>query len=130
MFNTFQPILEPLKSRFLKINIHKKIDDKATHFSTTILPQAINTIAVQSIKTCIKGYKLIQCDVRYVKNYIKSQNFYKYFKQAAEEANRQLSTSEPNNSFRNSLRVDPKDLLSKKTINFPNNFNNVIDLYK
>ena len=73
---------------------------------------------------------MIQGDVRYVKNYIKSQNFYRYFKQAAEEANRQLSTSEPNNSFRDSLRVNPKDLLSKKTINFPNNFNNVIDLYK
>lgn len=95
------------------------------------MPQAINNLTIKSVKTCIKGYKLIQSDIKYVKNLVKSNDFYKYFKQVTDEANRQLSNNQNDLSFRNSLKVSPNDFLSNnKPIKIPNNFNNVIDLYK
>lgn len=40
-------------------------------------------------------------------------------------------TSNNSNSFKDSLKVNPTDLLpNKKSITISNNFNNVIDLYR
>lgn len=95
------------------------------------MPQTINNLAVKSVKTCIKGYKLIQGDVKYVKNFVKSKDFYKYFKEVANEANRQLSNSQKELSFRDSLKVNPNNFLTNnKPIKISDKFNNVIDLYK
>ena len=123
--------MESLEPIIQKINFPKKIQSKLKHFSSITLPQTMNNLAIQSAKTCIKGYKLIQGDVKYVKNFVKSKDFYKYFKEVACEANRQLSNPQKELSFRESLKVNPKDFLpNNKPIKISNNFNNVIDLYK
>lgn len=62
-----------------------------------------------------------------------------YAKNIIEQANNELLnnnsmpayTSNNSNSFKDSLKVNPTDLLpNKKSITISNNFNNVIDLYR
>ena len=132
-----QPILPHLKNILNKINFPKKIFTKLNYFSSNILPQKMNNLAIESLKHCIKGYKMVQGDIKYVKNCFKSQNLYKHFKQLADEANRQLSTNENSISFKDSLKVNPNQFINHNStigvnnpIKIPNNiYNNINYLF-
>ncbi len=132
-----QPILPHLKNFLNKINYPKKIFTKLNYFSSNILPQKMNNLAIESLKHCIKGYKMVQGDIKYVKNYITSKKLYKHFKQLADEANKQLLSNENSISFKDSLKVNPNQFITNNTtmdvnypIKIPNNIYNNIDLSK
>ena len=131
IYNKFQPILNYLKIFLNKINFPKKIFTKLKYFLSNIFPQEINKLAITTLKPCIKGYKVIQNDIKYVKNQVKSKPLYKYIKELANEANNQLIAAEKNISFKESLKVNPQNLISNsKSIKIQNNLCNNIDLYR
>ena len=129
--NKFQPVLNYFKIFLDKINFSKKILAKIKYFSSNIFPQKINQLAITTLKPCIKGYKIIQSDIKYVTSQIQSKPLYKYFKQLANEANNQLIATEKNISFKESLKVNSQNLVSNNnSIKIQNNHYNNIELYR
>jgi hypothetical protein len=103
------PISKALKfiySKIQKINFIKKICNKVNTFKSIILPQKINTLAVNTAKIGIKGYRKLQSNYRFVRNSMSQKKSFIYFRNVINEANQQIINSEKKNNFRQSLRIN------------------------
>lgn len=103
----FKFIYSKVKQKIHKINIIKKIYNKFNYFKSTLLPQKIDKIAINTAKIGIKGYRQLQSNYRLVRRSFESKKSFKYFQNVIKEANKQISYSEQQKIFRESLRVNP-----------------------
>lgn len=97
--NNVKPILT--KYNFIKI-IYNRFD----YFKSQILPQKVNNLIVNTASISIKGFRHFKSNCRYLKKSITSKNSYKYLKNVINEANKKIDSSEKNNNFRESLKLE------------------------
>lgn len=121
----FSQLITPITERFnetfpnfkkdlSRVNFFKFIYNKYIFFTSNTLPKKINNLALNTAKICIKGYKKLQTDCKYVRNSLESTNSFKYFQSIISEANRQISRTEKEKIFRDSLKVDNYNLSLEK----------------
>ncbi|MCR5146377.1 MAG: hypothetical protein K6B70_03405, partial [Clostridia bacterium] len=103
----FKFIYSNVKAKIQKISIIKKICNKINYLKSTLLPQKINKLAVNTAKIGIKGYRHLQSNYRLVRKSFEAKNSFKYLRNVIKEANQQVLSSEKEKKFRESLRVNP-----------------------
>lgn len=103
----FKFIYLKVKTNIQKISIIRKICNKINYFKSTLLPQKINKLAINTAKIGIKGYRHLQSNYRLVRKSFEAKNSFKYLKSVIKEANQQVLISEKEKKFKESLRVNP-----------------------
>lgn len=115
------PILKKFHSKIPKIDISNFIlIKKVRNFKSNVLSPQINNIAINTAKVGIKGYKKIQANCRYIHNSINSKNTFSYIRNIINEANNQISMSEKQRLFRESLKVPSTYFMSDSPSYFEN----------
>ena len=100
-------IYSNIKTKILKISILKKISKKLNFIKSTLLPQKINKLAINTAKIGIKGYRHLESNCKLVRNSIEAKNSFKYLKNVIKQANQEILFSEKEKEFKDSLRVNP-----------------------
>jgi len=98
------------KIKFSKFNLFSKISKSYKIFTSNILPQKINKLAVNAATLGIKGYRMFQSDCRYMRSFINSKDSIKYIKNVINTANMQVARTEKAKTFKESLKVNPSYL--------------------
>ena len=111
----FNPIIKKINSKLPKFDLSKfvfiqKIINKHHYLKSIFIPNKINTIAVNTAKIGIKGYRKLQANYRFVRHFFKSKNSFKYVKNVINEANHLISLEEKKQRFKQSLQVSPSVL--------------------
>lgn len=112
------PVINKITSKFPKPDLSKfilfrKIKNKYNNFTSITLPQKINNVAVSTAKIGIKGYRSMQSNCRFIRNTFKSKKSFKYIQNVINEANKQISLTEKQQLFRESLKVPQNAIISK-----------------
>lgn len=89
------PALRPLVKLISKVfkpvsKYYIALKNKFKTFSSVILPQKINNVAVSAAKFGIRGYATLKSNCRYMKSQMKSNAYIQYLKQVAEQAQQQF----------------------------------------
>lgn len=98
-----------LRKRYLKhqqYNIFKIISSKKNNFLPYIIPMISHKLAIKCAKKCIIGYRTLQNDINYFRNYLSYTSSIQYLKSIKLEALNELNSNKINSNFKDSLKVN------------------------